>query len=119
MIFGPKSGVYVDAVRAALQKDLFTITTKEQDEVVRKFLDWFSNDARLKPGTDLAKKILVIEPRLRQMARNLEVSVQAGRLVIRSDADSMALLSLLRRGSDWFDPHPSVETAVLLALAKR
>jgi hypothetical protein len=118
MIVGPKEGVFMDAVRGALQDNLFTITTKKEDAVVERFMSWFNNDARLKPLPDLAQRITDMEPKLRKMAKNLEVSIQEGKLVIRSDAESMALLSLLRRGSDWFDPHRDVDAAILLALGK-
>ena len=118
MIVGKPEGLFMDAVRGALQDNLFTITTKKQDAVVERFMAWFNHDARLKPVPDLAQRIVDMEPKLRKMAKNLEVSIQKGELVIRSDAESMALLSLLRRGSDWFDPHRDVDAAILLALSK-
>ena len=118
MIIGHKEGVFADAVRSALQDNLFTNTTQKQNAVVERFMNWLNRDARFKPVPDLAQRIANMEPRLRKMAKNLEVSIQRGKLVIRSDAESAALLSLLRRGSNWFDPHPDVDTAILLALSK-
>lgn len=118
MIIGRKEGVFMDALRGALQDNLFTNTTQKQDAVVQRFMNWLNLDARLKPVPDLAQRIVGMEPKLRKMAKNLEVSIQRGKLVIKSDAESLALLNLIRRGSDWFDPHPDVDTAILLALSK-
>jgi hypothetical protein len=118
MIVGPKSGVFMDAIRGAFQDNLFTMTTEKEDAVVSRFMNWLNHDARLKPVPDLPDRIAAMEPKLRKLAKNLEVSIQKGKLVVRADAESTALLSLLRRGSDWFDPHPDVDAAILLALGK-
>lgn len=104
-------------VRESFEKNLFTISTKKTDAVVAIFMDWFNNSARLKPVPDLQKRLLEMEPKLRIMARNLDLSFQDGKLVIKTDAASESLLNMLRRGSDWFDPHPDVNAAIMLAMA--
>lgn len=101
-----------------LDETLFTITTEKQDKVVETFLDWLTGKARLKQVPDLADRISKMEPKLRKLAKNLDVGYQGGKLVVKADADSTALLSLLRRGSDWFEPHPGVDAAILSALVK-
>lgn len=103
-------------VREAFEDKLFTITSRKIDAVASVFMDWFNKEARLKPLPDLQQRIVAMEPKLRKMARNLDLSFQDGKLVIKTDADSQSLLNLLRRGSDWFDPHPDVNAAILVAL---
>lgn len=111
------SGFLMEGIASAFKENLFTITTKKEDAVVAVFLDWFNKEAQLRRVPDLTKRIVDMEPKLRKMAKNLDVSIKDGKLVIRSDADSEALLSLLRRGSDWFEPHPDVNAAILLGLS--
>lgn len=101
-----------------LDDTLFTITTEQEDKVVQVFMNWFNKEARLKPVPDLAQRVADMEPKLRKMAENLDVSIQKGKLVVRADAESTALLSLLRRGSEWFDPHRDVDAAIMWALAE-
>jgi hypothetical protein len=104
-------------VASMLKDNLFTMTTEKENAVVDIFMDWLNNYARLKPVPDLADRIIKMVPRLRKLAKNMEVSIEEGKLVIRSDADSETLLNVFRRGSSWFDPHPDVNAAILLALA--
>ncbi len=103
-------------IREAFEENLFTITTKKEEAVVAVFMDWLNNTARLKPLPDLPQRIAGLEPKLRRMAKNLDLRFLDGKLVIKADAESESLLSLLRRGSDWFDPHPDVNAAILVAL---
>lgn len=104
-------------MREAFEKKLFTITTRKTDAIVQVFMDWFNHSARLKPVPDLQNRIQAMEPKLRKMARNLDLSFHDGKLVIKTDAESESLLNLLKRGSDWFDPHQDVNAAILVALA--
>ena len=103
-------------IREAFEENLFTLSTKKEDAVVAIFTDWLNNRARLKPLPDLPQRILALEPKLHRMAKNLDLSFQDGKLVIKADTESESLLNLLRRGSDWFDPHPDVNAAILVAL---
>lgn len=100
----------------AFEKNLFTMTAQKENAVVSIFLDWFNKEAQLKPIPDLQQRIINLVPKLRKMARNLSFEFKEGKLVIKSDADSQSLLDLLRRGSDWFEPHPDVNAAILVAL---
>jgi hypothetical protein len=104
------------AVVADLDETLFTISTEQRQAVVNYFMDWFNHGVRLSPVPDLAGRIARMEKKLRKMAENLEVSLQRGSLVVKSDADSLVLLTLLRRGSAWFEPHPNVDAAIMAAL---
>lgn len=100
----------------AFEDNLFTISRQKENAVVQIFMEWFNKEARLKAVPDLQQRIMNMEPKLRKMARNLNVKFQEGKIVVSTDADSQSLLSLLRRGSDWFDPHPNVTSAILVAL---
>ncbi len=100
-----------------LEKSLFTITTKKEEAITSIFVDWFNTTATLKQVPDLQKRLMEMPIKLRKMAKNLKLSIHEGKLVIRSDADSEVLLSLLRRGSDWFEPHPDVDAAILVGLS--
>lgn len=97
---------------------LYTKSTKQQEAVVETFMTWFEKEARLKPVPDLQDRLVRMNQKLQKMAKNLEIEFVDGKLVIRSDADSMTLLNLLRRGSDWFDPHPGVDELIMSALIK-
>ena len=112
------SGFMMEGLVGFLDENLFTITTKQQQRIVAVFLDWFNRDARLKRVPDLAERIIGMEKKLRKMAKNMEVTMRGGKLVVTTDAESTALLNLLRRGSDWFDPHRDVDAAILYALAE-
>lgn len=107
---------FTRGIREAFEETLFTITPNKEQAVVEVFMDWFNNSARLKPLPDLPQRIAAMEPKLRRMAKKLDLSFQDGRLVIKADAESESLLNLLNRGSDWFDPHPDVNAAILVAL---
>jgi hypothetical protein len=107
---------FMKGMREAFEENLFTISSKKIDAITALFLNWLNNSARLKPVPDLQVRIAGMEPKLRKMAKNLDLSFQDGKLVIKADAESESLLSLLRRGSDWFDPHPDVNAAILVAL---
>jgi hypothetical protein len=107
---------FMAALREAFEKDLFTMTTKKENAIVSIFMHWLAKEARLKPLPDLQQRVIDMEPKLHKMAKNLSLSFQDGNLVIKSDAASGSLLSALRRGSDWFDPHPDVNAAILVAL---
>jgi hypothetical protein len=100
-----------------LEKSLFTITTKKEEAIVTVFMDWFNNTAALKQVPDLQQRLMQMPIKLRKMAKNLKISIHEGKLVIKTDADSETLLSLLRRGSDWFEPHPDVDAAILVGLS--
>lgn len=107
----------MEGIVADLEGNLFTITVEKEDAIVAVFLDWLNKDAQLKPVPDLQKRLLEIGPKLKKMAKNLKITVLEGKLVIRTDAESESLLSLLRRGSSWFSPHPDVNAALLLGLS--
>jgi hypothetical protein len=107
---------FMSAMREAFEENLFTITTPKVNAIVAIFMEWFNKEARLKPLPDLQERIMRMEPKLKRMAEKLNVSFQDGKLVIRADAESESLLNLLRRGSDWFDPHPDVNAAILVGL---
>lgn len=107
---------FMVGMREAFEEKLFTMTTKKEKAVVAVFMDWLNKDARLKPVPDLQQRIINMEPKLKKMAKNLDLSFKDGKLVIKSDAESDSLLNLIRRGSDWFDPHPDVNAAILVAL---
>jgi hypothetical protein len=111
------SGFMMEGLVTSFDETLFTITTKKERALVAVFMRWLTKEARLRPVPDLQKRITDLEPKLRKMAKNLQVSIKDGKLVIRSDADSESLLALLRRGSAWFEPIPSLETAILLGLS--
>lgn len=100
-----------------LEKSLFTITTKKEEAIVTIFMDWFTTTASLKRVPDLQQRLAQMPIKLRKLAKNLEISIHEGKLVIKTDADSEILLSLLRRGSDWFEPHPDVDAAILVGLS--
>lgn len=107
---------FMAGLAEAFEDKLFTITTKKENEIVSVFMDWLSNYARTKPVPDLQQRIAAMAPKLRTMAKNLKLNLQDGKLVVSAGADSQSLLNLLRRGSDWFDPHPDVNAAILVAL---
>lgn len=100
-----------------LKETLFTITTEKENAVVAGFLDWLTNKARLKPVPDLQDRITKMGPRLRKLAENLEVRIKDGKLVVKADAESETLLNQFRYGTNWFEPHPDVNAAILSALA--
>lgn len=101
-----------------IEKVLYTKSRKQQDAVVANFMSWFQEGARLKQVPDLQDRLAAMEKKLRKMAENLEIEFVEGKLVIRSDAESMTVLNQLRRGSSWFDPHPGVDEAIMFALIK-
>jgi hypothetical protein len=107
---------FVKGIEEAFEENLFTITPQKERAITEVFMDWLNGSARLKPLPDLPQRIQAMEPKLRKMAKNLDLSFQDGKLVIKADAESESLLTLLRRGSDWFDPHPDVNAAILVAL---
>lgn len=107
---------FMKGMREAFEEKLFTISSRKIETITAVFMAWLNNDARLKPVPDLQQRIVDMEPKLRRMARKLDLSFQDGKLVIKADAESESLLNLLRRGSDWFDPHPDVNAAILVAL---
>jgi len=111
------SGFIMDALTDGFKKSLFTITKSKEDAVVAMFLDWLNKKAHLKPVPDLQQKLMEMGPKLSKMAKNLDVSIMEGKVVIKTDAESESLLNLFRRGSSWFSPHPDVNGAILLALA--
>jgi len=113
---GKNQGFLAEAIYTTIDKSLFTITTQKQKAVVTLFLNWFTQDAQLKPVPDLQQRLVKMGPKLTKMAENLQVTIKDGKLVVKSDAESEVLLSLLRRGSDWFEPHPDVNAAILLGL---
>jgi hypothetical protein len=112
-----KRGDLMDLMVWPLEKSLFTITTKKEEAIVAIFIDWFNTAAALKRVPDLQQRLLDMPIKLRKMAKNLKLSIHDGQLVIKTDADSEILLSLLRRGSDWFEPHPDVDAAILVGLS--
>jgi hypothetical protein len=112
------SGFMMEALLGFLDKELFTLTIETRAAVAAEFKDWLNQKARLKAVPDLAERLARLELRLDKLSKSLEVSVQRGKLVVKADAESEALLALLRRGSDWFEPHPSVNGAILKALVE-
>ena len=112
-----EQGLLMDVFSSVLEDTLFTITTQKQDSVVAVFMEWFTKHAQLKRVPDLQDRLAKMEPKLRKMAKNLKVSIEEGKIVIKSDAESENLLALLKRGSDWFEPHPDVQAAILLGLS--
>jgi len=114
----PKYQTFAGPLLYVIEKVLYTKSRAQQDAVVSQFMEWLQERARLKPVPNLQDNIVGMEKKLRKMAENLEIEFVEGKLVIRSDAESMTLLRLLRRGSSWFDPHPGVDETILFALIK-
>lgn len=112
-----KNSLLIDPLARTLSDTLFTITDSRKDAIVAVFMDWLTKYARLKPAPDIPDRIAKIEPRLRKLAKNLSVCIEREKIVIRTDADSQALLDSFRRGTSWFEPHPDVNAAIMLALA--
>ena len=98
---------------------LYTKTDQaQQDAVVSIFMQWFRDgSATLKPVPDLDQRMAAMEPKLRKMAKNLELKFdkKKGEFTLKSDSQSMALLDQLRYGTDWYPPHPSVVGSVFAA----
>ena len=114
----PEDGTLMGVFTAYLNDTLFTLTSEQEESVVGALMNWLNNEARLKPVPDLADRLVSMAPRVRKMAENLTVSIDEGKLVVKTDAESEATLNLFRRGSSWFDPHPDVEAAILRALVE-
>ncbi len=112
-----KRSYFMDLCVWPLEKSLFTITTKKEDAIVSVFMSWLTEKASLKRVPDLDQRLSAMPKRLRKMAKSLKLSIKDGALVVKADAESEALLSLLRRGSDWFEPHPDVNAAILMGLS--
>lgn len=96
-------------VRAQLKKP------GRRAEIVTTIMQGFAL-LRKKPVPDLEDRVHSMEQRLFVMTEHICVGHAGSSLVVKVAGPSEALMTELRRGSDWYDPWDKVDETVLAAV---
>ena len=88
---------------------------KQRELVVSSVMAGFAQ-LRKKPVADLPQRMERMEKRIREMAEDVSLSFVNGRLVFKVVGSSEALMTELRRGSNWYEPWEKIDETVLAAI---
>lgn len=87
----------------------------QRDFLVTAVMRGFSN-LQKKPVPDLQNRITRMQERVAEMAKQVDLGFVNGRLVVKVAGSSEALMTELRRGSDWYEPWEEIDGIVLTAI---
>lgn len=88
----------------------------QRARIVSALYTWLVNVARKKALPDLDQRCNAMKAEFEQLAENMEVSIVAGKWVVKAAGSSESTLKKLRLGTDWFDGSPDVLEIVLTGL---
>jgi hypothetical protein len=87
----------------------------QRERVVQLVMQGFAQ-LQKKPVPDLVTRTERLEERVRRMSEQVALHFVNGRLVVTVAGSSEALMTELRRGSDWYEPWERVDEIVLAAI---
>ena len=88
---------------------------KQRDLVVTAIMDGFAK-LRKKPVQDEPQRLQKLQERVYRMSESVAIGFEKGRMVVKVAGSSEALMSELRRGTDWHDPWDKVDEILLAAI---
>lgn len=91
------------------------IEPEQRDFVVTTVMRGFNN-LQKRPVPDLQVRIKRMEERVADMVKQVRIGFVNGRLVVKVAASSEALMTQLRRGSDWYAPWDEIDGILLTAI---
>jgi hypothetical protein len=99
------SGVMERRLREPAQRDMVVVAL-------------MAGFARLnkKPVANEAERLKKLQERIYKMSEDVKLNFVNGRLVVKVPGSSEALMTELRRGSDWYDPWDKVDDILLAAI---
>ena len=103
---------FTDALDNVLRQRLRDV--RQQEVVVNAIMTGFER-VQKKPVPDLPERLQRLEERVKELAKHIEVRFLNGRLVVKTDGPSEALMTEFRRGSDWYVGWDEVDETVLAA----
>lgn len=99
--------------------DDFKHRLRDEDQrarIVAALYTWLVNVARKKTLPDIDQRCDAMKLEFKQLVENMEVSITAGKWVVKAAGSSESTLKKLRLGTDWFDGSPDVLEIVLTGL---
>lgn len=90
--------------------------TDQKARIVAALYTWLVNVARKKTLPDIDQRCSAMKKEFEQLVENMEVSITAGKWVVKAAGSSESTLKKLRLGTDWFDGSPDVIEIVLTGL---
>ena len=87
----------------------------QRDFVVATVMRGFT-DLHKKPVPDLPDRMRRMQQRVAEMVKQVALGFVNGRLVVKVTGSSEALMTELRRGSDWYEPWDEIDGIVLTAI---
>lgn len=108
----------------ALLEDIDEVTQAAFDEalassrskITEALFGWLSFTARKKSVDDLPFRLEQMRKRIEVLAENLELTMEAGKAVVKVTGDGASTLRMLERGTDWFDPAGDVTEMIVGAV---
>lgn len=88
---------------------------KQRDLVVTSVMAAFAK-VRKKPVPDEPQRLQRLQERVYRMSEDVSLGFVNGRLVVKVAESSQALMTELRRGTDWYDPWDKVDEILLAAI---
>lgn len=97
--------IFTERLRQPAQRELVVSTVMEGFAQLQK-----------KSVPDLQTRVEKMEERVRNMSQQVALHFVNGRLVVKVVGSAEALMTELRRGSDWYEPWERVDDHVVAAI---
>ena len=94
------------------------MTPEAQQRVTESLYCWLAESAVKRPVPDFDVRLAAMQTKLKSMAKGLRVEMLQGRVVVSASGDAQGTWCLLKRGSNWFEPHPNPEMAVVVEIGR-
>jgi hypothetical protein len=104
-LIDPKNDMFAERLPLPDQRELVVSTVMEGFAQLQK-----------KSVPDLPIRMKKMEERVRNMAQQVALHFVNGRLVVKVVGSAEALMTELRRGSDWYEPWERVDDHVVAAI---
>lgn len=88
---------------------------EQRKQIVLRVMEAFAR-LRKAPVPDIVQRTERLRDRVVKMAENLSVEFRSGNLVVKPSGSSEALLTELRRGTDWYDPEEDIDKIIVAAV---
>ena len=101
-----------EAVKSAIDPTL-TVSPAQQARIASRLYRWLSLETRKKAVPDLIARLERMKERIDALAEIIEIEYFGSGIVVKAFVRSDETFRMLRRGTDWFDPHPDLERDII------
>lgn len=110
-----------DLVNAAITADTCNLTASQRNKLSDNLYDWLVNSAKKNQAQDLSKKLLESKIKIESFVKGVKIKFTGkGKesdtgFLIEAGPGDQEMLKWFSYGSLWFEPHPSLISAIIKA----